>query len=310
MFGTAAFAQLPYASAPGAEIAASVAETVQAVEALAAATTFITSFSDTAVSVDAIGAAFAVFANTAEAVVASAGTPTTSFSINADLSEMAGIQDAVSAAATFPCALSDTAAAVESLIGLPTYAAQIAETAATADDTAAIYVAAAQVVETATALDAAVCIFVFPAEVDERANASETAAAATTYPSALAEYATVFDAGSAAATFPVQVSAQVQAVLNSVVATSAFLASVTENVQAADVLIGAFLWNDIDDAQVPGWTDILRPTTITDYAVFGDANFGVTSFAGQTVTRYDPASTNWSSVDDTQNPEWTVIDAV
>jgi hypothetical protein len=95
-----------------------------------------------------------------------------------------------------------------------------------------------------------------------------------------------------------------------VVATAALLASVAENVQAADVLVGSFLWNDIDDTLIPGWTDILRPTTIEDIAVFGDANFGVIPFAGDVVTRYDPAGTTWSQIDDTQTPDWTVIDAV
>ena len=70
------------------------------------------------------------------------------------------------------------------------------------------------------------------------------------------------------------------------------------------------MWNDIDDTQVPGWTDILRPTTITSISVFGDANFGVLTFAGDDVTRYDPAGTTWIPIDDTQVPGWTVIEAV
>jgi hypothetical protein len=36
----------------------------------------------------------------------------------------------------------------------------------------------------------------------------------------------------------------------------------------------------------------------------------VTSFAGQTVTRYDPAGTTWTQINDEQTPDWVVIDAV
>jgi hypothetical protein len=69
-------------------------------------------------------------------------------------------------------------------------------------------------------------------------------------------------------------------------------------------------WTDVNNTQSAGWTDVLRPTTITDEAVFGGANFGVTVFAGQVAALYDPSYTKWSRIDDRQTPNWAPIDAV
>jgi hypothetical protein len=105
----------------------------------------------------------------------------------------------------------------------------------------------------------------------------------------------------------VEVSEQTTAILISMVATTTVLASVLESVRAVDEVLGAFLWNDIDDTQIPGWTDILRGETIGDIAVFGDSNFGALAFAGDSIITAGPGATAWSQIVDTQTPDWTDI---
>jgi hypothetical protein len=89
-----------------------------------------------------------------------------------------------------------------------------------------------------------------------------------------------------------------------------FSVAVSESVFGLDALLGRELWEDIDDTQAADWTDILVPTTIDSIAVFGDANFGGLSFAGNAEQRYNPNPVIWDEVNDTQDPGWTDIVAV
>jgi hypothetical protein len=101
--------------------------------------------------------------------------------------------------------------------------------------------------------------------------------------------------------------AQAQA---SVFAAGTFIAAILEQVVGFDDFFGRELWEDIDDTQLTDWTDILQPTTIEDILVFGGANFGVLSYAGNFQQRYNPNPAVWNEVDDTQDPGWTDIVAV
>jgi len=69
-------------------------------------------------------------------------------------------------------------------------------------------------------------------------------------------------------------------------------------------------WTQINDNQTPGWTDILRPAQVQSIAVYGGANFGVISFAGEITLTVPPAADLWNNVDDNQTPGWTPIDTV
>jgi len=61
--------------------------------------------------------------------------------------------------------------------------------------------------------------------------------------------------------------------------TAVFSAAFSDTVTGADVIIGAFLWNPIDDAQNPNWSGITANN---------DANW-------QEIT--GEASTNWQKID-------------
>ena len=67
-------------------------------------------------------------------------------------------------------------------------------------------------------------------------------------------------------------------------------------------------WNNIDNAQLPGWVDILRPVTIEETAVFGGSNFGSVAFASSITTSYNPASTAWLPATNGQTPNWTLVE--
>ena len=165
--------------------------------------------------------------------------------------------------------------------------------------------------ETATAADAAECIFVFPCFVDETVTAQDTITTQTVFPAAIAVAAAALDAApSTAVTFPVSVSENLAATVSAATTSVVFQALIAEGMTAADALSAAFLWNDIDDTQIPGWTDILRPTTIDTVATFGSQNFAAHSFAGGRVQEYNPNPAVWNEIDDSQDPGWTVIDAV
>jgi hypothetical protein len=67
-------------------------------------------------------------------------------------------------------------------------------------------------------------------------------------------------------------------------------------------------WNTINNAQLPGWVDVLRPVAVTieETAVFGGSNFGSVAFASSITTSsgYDPASTAWLQANNGQTPNW------
>jgi hypothetical protein len=69
-------------------------------------------------------------------------------------------------------------------------------------------------------------------------------------------------------------------------------------------------WAHINDSQTPDWTEILRPTTIDISATFGGQNFGAHAFAGGFTGVFDPNTSAWNEIDDTQIPGWEPIDAV
>jgi hypothetical protein len=128
----------------------------------------------------------------------------------------------------------------------------------------------------------------------------------------VSESAVAQDTVAAAANFAVgaSISESATGAALDFVAAQTFAVSVSESASGLDALLSRELWEQIDDTQVADWTDILNPTTIEDIAVFGGANFGVVSFAGDLQQRYDPNPVVWNEIDDTQGTTWTDIVAV
>jgi hypothetical protein len=94
---------------------------------------------------------------------------------------------------------------------------------------------------------------------------------------------------------------------DSVVTAATVLAQIQENITSTDTIIRRLLWEPIDDGEVAGWTDILRPRVIDTIMTFGGSFFGDTAFAGDAVINLDPNQLLWTDIDDSQIANWTDI---
>jgi hypothetical protein len=202
----------------------------------------------------------------------------------------------------------DTVAAVSSL---PTYAVNVFEATVAQDDApVAGAVLTPSIAETAAARDEPSSIFIILAELIESVTAQDTLNTNTVFPAQLSEAAALADSARSNVNFQASLSESATGTALDFVAAQTFAVSVSESAFGLDALLSRELWEQIDDTQVADWTDILNPTTIEDIAVFGGANFGVVSFAGDLQQRYDPNPVVWNEIDDTQGTTWTDIVAV
>jgi hypothetical protein len=214
------------------------------------------------------------------------------------------------AVAAFRASFADTALASETVSSVPNYAARVSEAAQAQDFDAVVGVVFTPfVAESAVGQDTTSSIFIIPADLTESAAAQDTPSANAAFPTQLSEAAALADTARSNPNFQASVAETVLA-LDAIRTAQTFAVSISESAFGLDTLLGRELWEDIDDTQVAGWTDILVPTTIDSIAVFGDANFGALSFAGNAAQRYDPNPVIWNEVDDTQDPGWTDIVAV
>jgi hypothetical protein len=164
----------------------------------------------------------------------------------------------------------------------------------------------AQYSETASGLDEYVASFAYNTAVAETASGSEPITAALQLP------ATITEAASAADTLTVLPNYAIS-VIEGIIATdspttsSSVRAAIIEALTATDVNTRRLLWEDIDDDQVPGWTDIIRPQIINIVMSFGDGFFGDVSMAGSDAKSWIADTAQWTEINDDQNPGWTDI---
>lgn len=85
------------------------------------------------------------------------------------------------------------------------------------------------------------------------------------------------------------------------------IAQIQENITATDTILRRLLWEQIDDDQVPGWTDILQPQVVAQIMTFGGAFFGDVAFASAYTQDINPNPVLWTEIDDTQTPNWTEV---
>ena len=310
MYGTSAYAQAPFASAGGNTFQVAVSESASALATFSAAATFSTAFTASASSTDTTAASFLVQTNISE-TASSLDATASSFQIRSSVSETASISDGYSATASFLASTLNTTSSTANFSSLPNYAVSVQETASSAFTTASTPTYAANVLLTASSADETVCTFAFLADVNETTDAADTLNTQLTYPNMVSEAAILVESPvSASVNFAVSVVAQSLSTASSFIATSNFACTVVETGTSQDIFFGRFLWNDIDDTQIPGWTDILQPQIIDDIAVFGGANFGVLAYTAELKQNYNPNPATWNPIDDTQSPNWTDIPTV
>jgi hypothetical protein len=177
---------------------------------------------------------------------------------NAPVVELAALQDAVQAAATFPSA--------------------IIEAATGAEENSAAFTPLAVISESATATDVTSALAVFAAQTAESANiADEVSPPGSIYNAVVLAVAQMLDSVNAPG--------------------SIYNAQVLESSTLADSLIGAYLWNLIDNAENADWGTI-DVAQVTSWGVIDAAQ----PADWQNVN--SPQTPNWSDVDDNQTPNW------
>ena len=88
------------------------------------------------------------------------------------------------------------------------------------------------------------------------------------------------------------------------------LASVQENISAADAFVTRFFWADVVNTQVPEWRDVLSLAAINGTACFGDARWGDVSYAGSFYSELAPPAPTWSAVVNNTPVNWTDVPAL
>lgn len=195
---------------------------------------------------------------TIEETATASEAQTNVYTANPTIAELAQAFDAAQVvASTFSAASVESAVPLDAPQGANTGSSSLSESASGSDSSATAFVAPAAVSESTTAEDAAAALVVFNSPVVEAVRALDTSSVAPSVFSAVA--------AAVAAAFDLQNAPG--SIYN--------VTLPTEGARASDSLIGAYLWNPIDDDQVANWAGI--PT---------------------------PQSPNWAGVDDTQNPNW------
>jgi hypothetical protein len=195
----------------------------------------------------------------------------------AALSETATATDSVLSLADFYAVLAETATATDSDVGFISFPVSIAETATATDSVIGLADFYAALSETATATDAVLSFADFYAALAETATATDAVLSFADFSAALAETATATDSPSvAASTFNAPVAETVTATDSPLVAPSTFNAPVAETVTISDLVLGAYLWNLIDDSQSVTWQNVNSSPGTTWSPIDTDPNTGWT----------------------------------
>jgi hypothetical protein len=216
--------------------------------------------------------------------------------------ETATVTDSLSAQAIFRGILQEIATLTDS-VNAPgsTYSAPIIELATLQDVVRAAATFPASLTETATGTQTNSAAFIPSAQVFETATITDVNSALVAFAARVAENAVITDQVSPPGSIynPV-VLAVAQLVDNVSPAGSIYNAPVLESAAITDALIGAFLWNLIDDSQNPNWANI------TDSQTPGWVEVGTSQGTGW-VTIPTPQNPGWSNIDDSQPPNWQNI---
>jgi hypothetical protein len=274
----------------------SLSETATATDAPSTANnTFNPSLAETATGTDSPVANLSVTGAFSETATATDATSTSNNTFNPSLAETSTATDADSVSGTFNPSVSESAAGVDTASAVytsnpsvsetatgtdvvsPQYNANpsVAESATITDAVSPKYNANPSVAETATATDTTQSVVIFVGAVSETATATDLISALTNFLGQIAETSTVTDVTLVApSVFGPQVQEAVAA-LDLVSTFATFNVQLVESATVLDSVIGAFLWNLIDDNQNPDWVVISTPQ-----------------------------NPGWSVIDDSQNPNW------
>lgn len=201
---------------------------------------------------------------------------------------------------TFNASASELAAGSDAVLGGLTYLGTLSESATAADVDEAVVLILRAINESASAQDInSVVASAFNAAVAEIANSLDTTQSTASLFAAASESATALDTIASFGSLTGQVVELAVGLDEALVLASTFSAAASESAQAQDLfaapgsiysaatveiavssdsIVGAYLWNPIDDTQNPNWQNINNAQSVT-----------------------------WTTVPDTQTPGWVII---
>ena len=220
------------------------------------------------------------------AVVVEAATATDSvFSrapIIALILEAAAAQDAVNAAGSiYRVLLQELATAQDAITARATFRSSLTETATGTQTNSAAFIPLARITETATITDAASAVQAFAAQIAEASAASDVVLVAPSIFNAIA-------------------LASATALDNFNPAGSIYRVTVPESATLSDSVIGAFLWNLIDDSQSVSWQNVVAAQSVSWSSIDSNQTPGWSNVDNS-------QSTSWGNIQDDQDPDWTDV---
>jgi len=278
-----------------------IAESATGTETVAARATFRGVVDETALAQEIVQAFFTAAAQVSElatgtdqvsalralaAAVVETATITDSLSARAVfiglLQEAATAQDAVNApGSTYNILMQELAQAQEAITTQAIFPVSLAETATGTETNSAAFIPLATISESATITDAASAIQAFAASISETSAASDVVLVAPSIFNAIAV---------AAAT----------ALDNLNAPGSIYNVTIPESATLSDSVIGAFLWNLIDDSQSVNWQNVVAAQSVSWNAINASQNAGWSNVD-------NTQSTSWGNIQDDQDPDWVDI---
>lgn len=210
------------------------------------------------------------------------GTPTASVIFRGILQEIATLTDAVTApGSTYRAPVVELAVLQDLVRAAATFPTSITETATGTQTNSATFIPYARITESATITDAATAVARFAAEMTETATIVDQSRVAPSVFNAI----TVATATALGSFSP---------------AGSIYNAPVIETAVGLDSLIGAYLWNIIDDSQTPSWGNTNNQQTVV-WVQVNDTQ----APSWQNIN--NAQTPGWGAIDDSQDPDWTPV---
>ena len=278
-----------------------ISETATGTEDVSARATFQTNISESALAQEIVEAYFIAAAQISElatgtdavsalkvlaAAVAEAATATDAVvgrtPLFALIQEAAAAQDSVTAAGSiYRVLLQELATAQDAIAAKATFRSSLTETATGTETNRAAFIPRARITETATITDAARAVARFAARIAETSAASDVVRVAPSIFNAIAV---------AAATAIDNVNAP----------GSIYNVTVPESATLSDSVIGAFLWNLIDDSQSVNWQNVVAAQSVNWSAINSSQTVNWSNVDNS-------QTTSWVNIQDDQDPDWTDV---
>lgn len=255
-----------------------VTELATATDAIEAFFAFLASVSETATGTDTVDTA-AIFNPAVAETTAGTDALSTTAAVNPKISETATGTDALSSLATFYATTAENASALDAVLAGLTYVASMNEVATAVDSLLSGSGYFPVVSETVTATDTPSSQVVFLGATSETATATDDAATSVLFFAIVPETTAATDDLTAKAVFSALAAEAATATDDINAPGSTYNTAVLVAVTITDGVIGAYLWNPIDDSQTPNWQNVVNTQ-----------------------------GSGWTLIPTPQNPNWTDVE--